>query len=90
MADVFSSQLHLQRSANLGLFTRIYPRKGTSDQYTKFWTNGESAVQKLAAAWVEKEEDTVRTETANEWISQLRAKDVEYETLNKLFRGDQK
>ena len=69
-------------SAHLGLFTRVYPRKGTSERYSKFWTNGYSAVQKLAAAWVEAAEDTIGAETAAEWIAQLRADDSEFAAMS--------
>ena len=72
---------------NLGLFTRVYPRKGSSGQYSKFWTNGESAVQKLAAAWLEAAEDTVEAETADAWIAQLRDEDTEFETLSATAPG---
>lgn len=69
-------------STNLGLFTRVYPRRGTSDEYSKFWTNGYSAVQKLAAAWVEAAEDTIGAETAAEWVAQLRADDSEFVAMS--------
>ena len=69
-------------SANAGLFTRVYPRKGASDQYSKFWTNGYSAVQKLAAAWLERTEDTIGEEGADEWIAELRDDDSEFQALS--------
>ena len=69
-------------SANIGLFTRVYPRKGASDQYSKFWTNGYSAVQKLAAAWLDRTADTVGQETADQWIAQLRDDDSEFQALS--------
>lgn len=38
-------------------------------------------MQKLAAAWLERTEDTIVAETADEWIAQLRDDDSEFEIL---------
>lgn len=39
-------------------------------------------MQKLAAAWLDRTDDTIGAETADEWIAQLRDDDSEFEALS--------